>query len=54
MTETEARQFITSVRKLCIDYEQKCNCRIDIHIKEEYHGRKLKWLVVDKIMLKVD
>ena len=55
MTETEARHFIKRLEDLCVEFEKDCDCRIDLDIREKRSGaRKLKWLVVDTISLKID
>lgn len=55
MTETEARLFVKRLEELCIEFEKTCDCRIDLQVVEKRVGaKKLKWLTVEGISLKID
>jgi len=55
MTETEARQFIKRLEDLCAEFENACKDRIDLNIIERREGaKKIKWVVVDSISLKIN
>jgi len=54
VTELEARQYITELQNLNKTYETLGKCRIDMNIEEIYKGRKVVWIKVKDLSLKID
>jgi hypothetical protein len=55
VTELEAKQFIEELIKLSSTYERLGKCQIEINVSEKrMPAKKIRWLVIDKISLKVD
>jgi polyhydroxyalkanoate synthesis regulator phasin len=54
VTETEAKQFIDDLKKLCEKHQDMCDCNIELTLKEVYKRvPHMKFLVIEMIQLKV-
>ena len=55
MTEVEARHFVERVKDLCREYQNDCNCKIEMTVKEVIkHVPKAKFIVIENISLLID
>ena len=54
MTELEAKQYLSELQALNKTYETLGNCRIDMTVEEIHKGRKLTWIKVKDLSLKID